>query len=151
MRVRLTYANVISSLALFAALGGGAYAAISLPANSVGTKQLRARAVTPRKIAPSTVKLFRGQKGDRGARVIQGPTGDQGLQGIQGAKGDTGAPGPFPSGPLPRGTTIRGVYDIDFVATTTFQFSSESLSYGFQMASALSSTVVSAGTTAPTQ
>jgi hypothetical protein len=151
MRVRLTYANVISSLALFAALGGGAYAAINLPANSVGTKQLRARAVTPRKIAPSTVKLFRGQKGDRGARGIQGPMGGQGLQGIQGAKGDMGAPGPFPSGPLPRGTTIRGVYDIDFVATTTFQFSSESLSYGFQMASALSSTVVSPATTAPTQ
>jgi hypothetical protein len=68
MRVRLSYANVISSLALFAALGGGAYAAISLPANSVGTKQLRARAVTPRKIGDSS--SFGGDSGGPGRRVV---------------------------------------------------------------------------------
>jgi hypothetical protein len=41
LRPRPTYANVTATLALFVALGGGAYAAGSLPANSVGTKQLR--------------------------------------------------------------------------------------------------------------
>ncbi len=35
MRGRLTYANVISTLALFAALTGGAYAAINIPRNSI--------------------------------------------------------------------------------------------------------------------
>jgi hypothetical protein len=37
---RLSYANVVATLALFIALGGGAYAAFALPADSVGTRQL---------------------------------------------------------------------------------------------------------------
>lgn len=45
-RNRLTYANVVATLALFIALGGASYAAISLPAGSVGPRQLRAGAVT---------------------------------------------------------------------------------------------------------
>jgi hypothetical protein len=44
---RLSYANVIATLALFAALGGASYAAIVLPANSVGPRQLRRGAVKP--------------------------------------------------------------------------------------------------------
>ncbi len=47
---RLTYANVVSTLALFIALGGVSYGAIKLPANSVGTSQLRDGAVTQRKL-----------------------------------------------------------------------------------------------------
>lgn len=42
---RLTYANVVATLALFIALGGASYAAIVLPANSVGPRQLQAGAV----------------------------------------------------------------------------------------------------------
>jgi hypothetical protein len=38
MRRRVTYANVVGTLGLFFALGGGAYAAFKLPGNSVGTK-----------------------------------------------------------------------------------------------------------------
>jgi hypothetical protein len=44
---------VISLIALFVALGGSAYAASSLPKNSVGTKQLKNNAVTEKKIAKS--------------------------------------------------------------------------------------------------
>jgi hypothetical protein len=40
---RLSYANVIASLALFISLGGEAYAAVAIPANSVGTNQLKER------------------------------------------------------------------------------------------------------------
>lgn len=43
---RLTYANVIATLALFVSLGGASYAAVTLPADSVGRKQLRAGAVS---------------------------------------------------------------------------------------------------------
>jgi hypothetical protein len=39
-RPRPTYANVMATLALFVALGGGAYAATAPPADSVGFKQL---------------------------------------------------------------------------------------------------------------
>lgn len=41
MRLKLTYANVIATLALFIALGGGAIAASQLGKNSVGSKQLK--------------------------------------------------------------------------------------------------------------
>jgi hypothetical protein len=54
-RPRLTYANVTATLALFLALGGGAYAATSLPARSVGSTQLKASAVTRAKIKRSAV------------------------------------------------------------------------------------------------
>ena len=39
--------NAIALVALFVALGGTSYAALSLPAGSVGTKQLRNGSVTP--------------------------------------------------------------------------------------------------------
>jgi hypothetical protein len=48
-------ALVISLIALFIALGGTTYAATSLPADSVGTKQLRKNAVTPAKIKKGAV------------------------------------------------------------------------------------------------
>ncbi len=38
---RLSYANVVASLALFVSLGGASFAAFALPANSVGTRQLK--------------------------------------------------------------------------------------------------------------
>ena len=99
---RLSYANVTATLALFVALGGGAYAAVALPRNSVGSRQLKEGAVTPPKLATSTLTLFKGGKGDTGApgpagptgpAGPAGPTGPAGAQGVQGLKGDTGAPG----------------------------------------------------------
>ena len=41
IRPRLTYANVIATLALFVALGGASYAAVTLPRDSVGSGQVR--------------------------------------------------------------------------------------------------------------
>jgi hypothetical protein len=65
-RIRPTYANVAATLALFVALSGTAYAAVKLPANSVGTKQLKNKAVTPAKVAPKTIARFKGQRGPQG-------------------------------------------------------------------------------------
>ena len=45
--------NVVAYVALFVALGGTSYAAISLPAGSVGNRQLKNHSITP-------VKLDRG-------------------------------------------------------------------------------------------
>jgi hypothetical protein len=53
-RPRLTYANVIASLALFIALGGAAVAA-GLPKNSVGPNQLKKGAVTPKALRKAAV------------------------------------------------------------------------------------------------
>src|SRR4051794_23527028 len=93
LRSRLTYANVMATIAVFIALGGGAYAAIKLPANSVGTKQIKKKAVTPAKIAPSTVALFKGQKGAKGDTGIQGPPGAAGTPGTNGTNGTNGTAG----------------------------------------------------------
>src|SRR3954468_7443331 len=72
-------AMIVALVALFVALGGGAYAALKLPKNSVGAKQIRKHAVTPSKVAPSTARRFKGAKGDPGT---------------PGQQGETGAPGP---------------------------------------------------------
>lgn len=55
IRSRLSYANVIATLALFLALGGGAIAASQLGKNSVGSKQLKKNAVTKAKIKKNAV------------------------------------------------------------------------------------------------
>jgi hypothetical protein len=56
IRPRLSYANVISTLALFLVIAGGsAFAATQLAKNSVGTKQLKKNAVTSAKIKVNAV------------------------------------------------------------------------------------------------
>lgn len=51
-------ANLIAYLALFVALGGTSYAAFTLPANSVGTRQLKNHSVTPIKFDRRTVGAY---------------------------------------------------------------------------------------------
>ena len=56
MRTRITYANVMTTLALVLAVGGAsAFAAGQLAKNSVGKKQLKANAVTTAKIKKAAV------------------------------------------------------------------------------------------------
>jgi hypothetical protein len=56
IRPRLTYANVVATLALFIAVGGAsAFAATQLGKNSVGRKQLKPSSVTAAKIKPNAV------------------------------------------------------------------------------------------------
>jgi hypothetical protein len=52
---RLSYSNVIATLALFIALGGVSWAAVKLPKNSVTTKTIKKGAVTNVKIKRSAV------------------------------------------------------------------------------------------------
>ena len=72
MRRRLTYANVIATLALFLALNVGAYAAIKIPPNSIGSAQLKNKAVTPKKVSPAAIKLFKGAEGTPGSERAAG-------------------------------------------------------------------------------
>lgn len=56
LQAKLTYSNVIASIALFVALGGVAAAATNLPKNSVGPNQIKRGAVTTAKLRKSAVK-----------------------------------------------------------------------------------------------
>jgi hypothetical protein len=89
-------AMVVAFIALLLALGGGAYAQLRIPRNSVGTAQLRANAVTSPKVKPRSLLRsdFRaGQlpRGPRGLRGLQGPAGPAGLAGPAGPAGPAGA------------------------------------------------------------
>ena len=56
LRSKLTYANVVATLALFLALGGGTFAvAAALKKNSVKSKQIAPDAVKAQEIAPGVV------------------------------------------------------------------------------------------------
>ncbi len=87
---KLSYANVMSTLALFVALGGVSYAAVKLPKNSVGAKQLRTDAVTSKKVKDGSLAAtdFAAGQLPAGAR---GPAGPQGVAGPQGAAGAAGS------------------------------------------------------------
>lgn len=85
-------ALVVSVIALLVALGGTGYAAIVLPANSVGSKQLKRNAVTAVKVKNGSLLAadFRAGQLPAGA---QGPAGAVGPQGPKGDKGDPGLNG----------------------------------------------------------
>src|SRR4051812_19327222 len=91
LRDRLTYANVMATIAVFIALGGSSYAALKLPKNSVGARELRTGAVhsseirngsvRPKDLAPSTRATLTGQRGPQGPRGLTGAAGAIGPQG----------------------------------------------------------------------
>jgi hypothetical protein len=118
-RLLSRYSAVASTLALFIALGGTSYAALSLPHNSVGSPQLKANAVTSAKVKAHTLQttdfaagVLRGTKGPAGPQGLPGAAGVAGAVGPAGPKGDPGAPGPAGAPPttLPVGQTERGVF-----------------------------------------
>jgi hypothetical protein len=87
---------VVSTLALVIALGGTSYAAVALPKNSVGNKQLKANAVTSSKVKDRTLrsKDFKAGELPAGSRGLAGAPGPQGDAGAPGATGAQGVPGP---------------------------------------------------------
>jgi len=132
LRSRLTYANVIATLALFLALGGGSYAAINIPKNSVGAKQLKKNAVT-------SVKVKRGSLLTSDFKASQ----RRGLRGPQGLQGPQGAPGPV-TGDLPSGATMRGVYNLDDVVGLGARIAG-SISFGLRLPSKPAIEIVGVG------
>jgi hypothetical protein len=78
---KLSYANIVASIALFIALGGLSYAALTLPKNSVGTKQLKTNAVTGAKVKNGTLKegdFAKGILSSAATAAIKGDKGDPG-------------------------------------------------------------------------
>lgn len=80
---------IVALVALSVALGGTGYAAIKLPSNSVGTKQLKRNAVTGSKVRDHSLLV----KDFASGQIPKGPAGSPGQAGVQGAKGDQGVAG----------------------------------------------------------
>lgn len=114
MRARMTYANVMATVAVFVALGGSSYAAIALPRASVGSEQLKRDSVSSAKVKRGSLRLSDFKRAERARlRGAQGPLGPQGPAGLDGAPGARGPEGP--AGPLletlPSGRTLRGTWE----------------------------------------
>jgi hypothetical protein len=125
---RPTPATVIATFALFVALAGTGYAAITLPANSVGPRQLQNNAVTTSKVKNHSllkVDWAAGQAptGPRGPVGPPGPPGSPGAAGARGPTGPAGAPGSSSSGPWAvvnsNGSLARGSGVVSIVHSTT--------------------------------
>jgi hypothetical protein len=123
--------NVIAYLALFIALGGTSYAAINLPRNSVGTKQLRNNAVTSGKVRNGSLRTSDFQSGalKRGPRGPQGPAGPAGASTLASAK------------------TLRGRFEATGVAAAANAGASGAISFGAQLPAAPARNIVMTGST----
>src|SRR3954447_4992185 len=87
---RLTYGNVMATLALFVALGGTSYAVAKLPRNSVGPGQLRTNSVGASEIRRHAVRS--SELGDRSIRLRDVSLSAR--KSLQGAVGPQGPAGP---------------------------------------------------------
>jgi len=117
---RITYANVVASLALFIAIGGSSYAAVQLTG-----KDIRKGAVASKHVRNNSLKSgdvrngsllardFRKGQLPAGATGPAGPLGETGATGSTGASGRDGADGqslPGPTGPTgPEGPSAQAL------------------------------------------
>lgn len=96
LRRHLSYANVVASLALFIALGGTSYAALTITSKNVKNESLTSADIKNNSLLSKDFKagqLPAGVPGPQGAAGPQGATGEPGGPGAPGPKGDTGATG----------------------------------------------------------
>jgi hypothetical protein len=108
-------AMVVACMALLFSLGGVGYAAVVLPANSVGTKQLKKNAVTASKVKDHSLLL----KDFKSGQIPAGPTGAIGATGPSGPQGTAGTAGQdlTYTTALQTGQTLTGVYSTAGPAT----------------------------------
>ena len=133
VRPKLTYANVMATIAVFLALGGGAYAAISGIPDSGGVfhacvnKSTGAVRVVKPGLACKSRKTRHGRVVFAGEFATawnqRGPMGAKGDQGAPGKDGVGGPPGPY-SDTLPSGQTLKGaLYLTTTISSYDFAFS----------------------------
>lgn len=114
---RLSYANVMATVAVFLAVGGGAYALSGIPdrggrihgcvSNKTGVLRVVKSAASCQK--PKTVRRDGRRIRLLGEFAVSwNQTGPRGLQGIQGPKGDTGTPGQNGNNATINGVTAGG-------------------------------------------
>jgi hypothetical protein len=95
-RLSRRHSTAVAYLALFTALGGSAYAAVTVTGANIkdGTvtgRDVKDRSLGTNELSPTALGSLAGQPGAGGP---QGPKGDRGEQGPAGPKGDSGPAGP---------------------------------------------------------
>jgi hypothetical protein len=102
------HTTAVAYLAMFAALGGSAYAAVTVTGKNIKDGTVTGRDVKNRSLGTSelsstalgSLKGQLGPQGPKGDRGEQGPAGPTGPAGPKGETGPQGAPGPAgPQGP----------------------------------------------------
>jgi hypothetical protein len=91
LRGRLSYANVMATIAVFIALGGSALAATQLGKNTVGARQIKNHSISLAKLTSGARTSLRGPAGPAGATGAQGPVGAAGASGPPGPAGSAKA------------------------------------------------------------
>ena len=149
-RFRPSPATVIASFALMAALSGVGYAAVVLPANSVGTRELKNNAVVSTKVADHSLLLrdFGFGQIPRGPIGPAGPAGPPGPAGTAGTTGPTGPAGSI-SDTLPSGKTLRGSYVVDGTAAAANTVAADGISFGVELSATPTAHFIKAGDSAP--
>jgi hypothetical protein len=176
----MTYANVMSTIAMFAAVStGGAYAATvitgkqvkngsltaaDLKAGSLTGKQIKDHSIsaadlaaglmTASPAAPSGARGDQGAAGSSGATGDQGPAGPKGEPGVAGAQGAPGAAGPAGpiTGALPSGVTLTGYWTGSAPDGTAANATVySSISYGLKLPAEPITHVIDQGAAKPTE
>ncbi len=122
LRDRLTYANVVSSLALFTALGGTSYAAITVTGANVRNGSLTSADIKDRSLQARDFKAGQVPAGKPGPAGPQGAAGETGPAGPAGAPGERGATGPQGPGEPYAETRARTALAAPFTTTSTTEF-----------------------------
>ena len=97
-RLARRHTTAVAYLALFAALGGSAYAAVTVTGKNIknGTitgKDVKNRSLGTSKLSPTAVSSLIGERGPQGPQGERGARGPAGPIGQTGPKGDTGPAG----------------------------------------------------------
>jgi Collagen triple helix repeat (20 copies) len=104
-RLSRRHTTAVAYLALFATLGGTAYAAVTVTGKNIkdGTvtgRDVKNRSLGTNELSPTAVSSLKGQPGPAGSQGDKGAPGPTGPIGPAGPKGETGAGGPQgPAGP----------------------------------------------------
>jgi hypothetical protein len=173
LRHRPSPAMVVACIALSAALGGTSYAAIKLPANSVGTKQLRKNAVTSIKVRDNAltgadvlesslgrVPLARSAiNASRATNATNATNAANAVNAVSAASAASAANADkldgldsldlLPGGTLPSGKTIRGNWIVAGSAAVNGETFHGSISFGYTLSAAPTANYVPFGAPPP--
>jgi hypothetical protein len=133
---RLTYANVIATIAIFISLGGSSYAVLRITGKNVADNSLTGadiKDLTNRDIRDHSLLRRDFRPGQIRAQSA-GPQGPKGDRGDRGDKGDQGTPGPLLE-TLTSGKTEFGKYYALGSPAASGQFAVDVISYQFPLAS----------------